>query len=160
MADLEQRKQKYEPVLRTPEIEGAQGAAPQSCRRSIGSAAIVVSETMATRRPGILNQLLASGGPALFSQLAGGGGGLAALLAGGAKQFTPQQAEQVSPEAVQQLAAHAEKADPWLIDKASAFYSEHLTLIKTLGGAALTVGASGRIVAVPRNFAADVQAEP
>jgi len=94
------------------------------------------------QKAGILNQLLASGGPALFSQLAGGGGGLAALLA------------------VQQLAAHAEKADPWLIDKASAFYSEHLTLIKTLGGAALTVGASGRIVAVPRNFAADVQAEP
>ena len=51
MADLEQRKQKYEPVLRTPEIEGAQGAAPQSWRRSIGSAAVVVSETMATRRP-------------------------------------------------------------------------------------------------------------
>jgi len=107
-----------------------------------------------------LNQLLASGGPALFSQLAGGGGGLAALLAGGAKQFTPQQAEQVSPEVVQQLAAHAEKADPWLIDKASAFYSEHLTLIKTMGGGALTVGASGRIVAVLRDFAADVLVEP
>ena len=78
--------------------------------------------------------------------------GLAALLAGGAKQFTPQQAEQVSPEVVQQLAAHAEKADPWLIDKASAFYSEHLTLIKTMGGGALTVGASGRIVAVLRDL--------
>jgi len=75
------------------------------------------------------------------------------------KQFTPQQAEQVSPEVVRQLAAHAEKADPWLIDKASAFYSEHLTLIKTMGGGALTVGASGRIVAVLRDFAPDVQVE-
>jgi len=53
--------------------------------------------------------------------------------------LTPQQAAQVSPEVVQQLAAHAEKSDPSLIDKASAFYSEHPALIKTLGGAALTI---------------------
>jgi hypothetical protein len=40
---------------------------------------------------------------------------------------------------VQQLAAHAEKADPSIIDKASSFYAEHPTLVKTLGGAALTI---------------------
>lgn len=91
------------------------------------------------QKAGILNQLLASGGPALLSQLGGAGGGLAALLAGGATQLTPQQAAQVSPEVVQELAAHAEKSDPSLIDKASAFYSEHPALIKTLGGAALTI---------------------
>ena len=58
------------------------------------------------------------------------------------------------------IGGSAEKADPWLIDKASAFCSEHLTLIKTMGGGALTVGASGRIVAVLRDFAADVLVEP
>ncbi len=90
------------------------------------------------QKAGLLNQLLASGGPALLSQLGGAGGGLAALL-GGASQLTPEQAQKVSPEVVQQLAAHAEKSDPSLIDKASAFYSEHPALIKTLGGAALTI---------------------
>jgi len=96
------------------------------------------SQSNGDQRAGILNQLLASGGPALLSQLGGGGGGLSALL-GGASQLTPQQAAQVSPEVVQQLAAHAEKSDPSLVDKASAFYSEHPALIKTLGGAALTI---------------------
>jgi hypothetical protein len=90
------------------------------------------------QKAGILNQLLAAGGPALLAQLGSSGGGLASLLGGG-NQLTPQQAAQVSPEVVQQLAAHAEKSDPSLIDKASAFYSEHPALIKTLGGAALTI---------------------
>ncbi len=93
------------------------------------------------QKAGILNQLLASAGPGVLSQLtaAGGAGGLTALLAGGASKLTPEQAQSVSPEVVQQLAAHAEKADPSLIDKASSFYSEHPALIKTLGGAALTI---------------------
>ena len=64
---------------------------------------------------------------------------MAGLLQGGAKQITPEQAAQISPEAVQQLATHAEKADPSIIDRASSFYAEHPTLIKTLGGAVLSV---------------------
>ena len=91
------------------------------------------------QKAGILNQLLSSAGPGVLSQLAGGGGGLVALLAGGASKLTPDQAQKVSPEVVQQLAAHAEKSDPSVIDKASAFYSDHPALIKTLGGAALTI---------------------
>ena len=90
------------------------------------------------QKAGILNQLLASGGSGLLAQLGGAGGGLAALLGGGS-QLSAQQASQVSPEVVQQLTTHAEKSDPSLIDKASAFYSQHPTLIKTLGGAALTI---------------------
>ena len=96
------------------------------------------SQSTGEQKAGILNQLLASGGAGLLSQLGGAGGGLAALI-GGASQISAQQASQVSPEAVQQLAAHAQKSDPSVIDKASAFYSQHPTLIKTLGGAALTV---------------------
>jgi hypothetical protein len=97
------------------------------------------SSSSGDQKAGILNQLLASGGPALLSQLGGAGGGLASLLGGGTSQITPQQAEQISPDVVQKLATHAEKSDPSLIDKASAFYSEHPALIKTLGGAALTI---------------------
>jgi len=93
------------------------------------------------QKAGILNQLLASGGPSLLAQLGGAGGGLAALLGGGS-QVTADQAQKVSPEVVQQLATHAEKSDPSLIDKASEFYSQHPALIKTLGGAALTIAMS------------------
>jgi len=91
------------------------------------------------QKAGILNQLLASAGPGVLAQLAGGGGALANMLSGGGSQVTAVQAQQVSPEVVQQLASHAEKSDPSTIDKASSFYAEHPTLVKTLGGAVLTV---------------------
>lgn len=86
----------------------------------------------------MLNQLVASLGPGPLSQLAGGGV-LTGLLGGGAKAITPEQAQEVSPDLVQQLASHAEKSDPSVVDKASAFYAQHPTLVKTLGGAALSI---------------------
>jgi hypothetical protein len=89
------------------------------------------------QKAGILNQLLASIGPGALANVPGAGA-LAGLLGGGTT-VTPQQAQQVSPEVVQQLAAHAEKADPSIIEKASAFYAQHPTLVKTLGGAALSI---------------------
>ena len=89
------------------------------------------------QKAGMLNQLLASAGPSALTQLVGGGA-LAGLL-GGSKQLTPEQAENVSPDQVQQIAVHAEKNDPSIVDKASAFYAQHPTLIKTLGGAALSI---------------------
>jgi hypothetical protein len=67
------------------------------------------------------------------------GTGLASVLQGGATQLTPEQAQQVTPEMVQQMAAHAEKANPSIIESCSAFYAQHATLVKTLGGAALTI---------------------
>ena len=98
------------------------------------------SQSNGDQKAGILNQLLGAAGPGALAALAGaGGGGLASLLQGGATQITPQQAEKISPEAVQQLATHAEKADPSIVDQASQFYAQHSTLIKTLGGAALTL---------------------
>lgn len=96
------------------------------------------SQSSGDQKAGIVNQLLASAGPGVLASL-GGGGALAGLLQGGAKQITPDQAKQISPEAIQQLASHAEKADPSIIDRASSFYAEHPTLIKTLGGAVLSV---------------------
>jgi hypothetical protein len=97
------------------------------------------SQSNGDQKAGILNQLVAAVGPGMLSQLlGGGGGGLASLLSGGS-QLTSAQAQQVSPEVVQQLAAHAEKSDPSIIDRASSFYAEHPALVKTLGGAALTI---------------------
>jgi hypothetical protein len=90
------------------------------------------------QKAGILNQLLASVGPGVLAQLAGGGA-LTRLLGSAGQQITPDQAQAVSPDVVQQLATHAEKSDPSIVDKASAFYAEHSSLVKTLGGAALTI---------------------
>jgi hypothetical protein len=95
------------------------------------------SQSNGEQKAGILNQLLASAGPGVLASL--GGGGLAGLLPGGATQVSPEQANQISPEALQEIATHAEKADPSIVDRASAFYAEHPTLIKTLGGAVLSM---------------------
>jgi hypothetical protein len=95
------------------------------------------SQSNSDQKAGMLNQLIASVGPSVLTQLAGGGA-LAGLL-GGANKLTADQAQSVSPELVQQMAMHAEKNDPSIIDKASAFYAQHPALIKTLGGAALSI---------------------
>lgn len=98
-----------------------------------------------SQRASILNMLISTLGPTLVSQVlarsssGGGGAGLAGLLSGGQKEVTPAQAEQVSPEAVQEIAAQAEQKDGSVIDQLSDFYAQHPTLIKTLGGAALTI---------------------
>ncbi|HST20659.1 MAG TPA: hypothetical protein VLR90_06055 [Blastocatellia bacterium] len=93
------------------------------------------------QRAGILNTLISTLGPTIAAQLFARKGlsGLAGLLGGGQTEVTPEQAEQVSPEDVQDIAAHAEKQDPSIIDMASNFYAEHPTLVKSLGGAALAI---------------------
>ena len=97
-----------------------------------------------SQQAGVLNTLLASAGPGLLSSLLSGGGvpGLASILGSGATHLTPEQAAQVPVEEVQQLAEHVEKHDPSIVDQISGFYSEHPTLIKTLGGAALAIAMS------------------
>jgi len=84
-----------------------------------------------SQRAGVLNALLSAAGP----------GGLSALgsLFGGQTQVTPEQAQNIPPEVVQQMAEHAEKHDPSIVDRLSQIYAEHPTAIKTLGGAALTI---------------------
>lgn len=86
----------------------------------------------AQQRAGILNQLLSSAGPGVAS-------GLLGSLLGGGSQVTPDQAQAVPPEAVHQLAEHAEKNDPSIIDKASSFYAQHPTLVKALGAGSLAL---------------------
>ena len=90
------------------------------------------------QKAGMLNQLISSVSPATLTQVLSGSG-LGGLAAGAGAQLTADQAQKLSPEAVQQLAAHAEKANPSIIDSLSTFYAQHGTLVKTLGGAALTV---------------------
>src|SRR5580700_5637942 len=81
------------------------------------------------QKAGLLNQLMANVTPAMLSSIAGGGA-LAGLLKSGG-QITPEQAQQVSPQAKQ--------ANPSIVDTVSNFYAQHTTLCKTLGGAALSI---------------------
>ncbi len=86
------------------------------------------------QRAGLLNRLLSSVGP---GALAGLPGGLAGLLGSGEVQ--PEQAAQVSPKDVQEIAAEAEKQNPSIIDQVSSFYSQHPQVVQALGGLALTI---------------------
>lgn len=95
------------------------------------------------QQAGLLNTLIAAAGPTVVSQILSRSGGsgldIGRLISGGQTQLDPQQAQTVPPEAVQEIAAHAEKRNPSIVDQVSGFYAQHPTLIKSLGGAALTV---------------------
>lgn len=102
------------------------------------------------QRAGMLNQLLATLGPAVLAQLAGGRsggqgglgglGGLAGIFGGGAPaQVTPEQAAQVSPEEVRELAERAEQQNPGIVERMGDFYAQNPTLVKAIGGAALAI---------------------
>jgi hypothetical protein len=86
-----------------------------------------------TQKAGILNQLLAAA-PQLMQS--GALGNLAGVL-GGASQVTPEQAAQVDPATVQQIAEHAQTHNPSVVEMASSFYAQHPTLVQGLGAAAL-----------------------
>ena len=90
------------------------------------------------QKAGMINHLLSSVSPGALTQVLSGAG-LAGLLGAGSTQLTADQAEKLSPEAVQQLATHAQNANPSVVDAVSNFYAQHTTLVKTLGGAALTI---------------------
>jgi len=99
------------------------------------------------QRANILNSLLATVGPALLSSVlsrhGGGLGSLAGMLGGGRAQVTPEQAQQIPPQAVEEIAREAEKTDPTVIDRVSDFYAEHPTLVKSLGAVALAIAMRG-----------------
>lgn len=106
------------------------------------------SNSSGQQRASILNTLIAAVGPMILSQVlsrkanasSGGLASLTGLLGGGQqKAITPEQAEQIPVEAVEEMADLAEKKDPSVIDQISNFYAEHPTLVKTLGAAALTI---------------------
>ena len=87
------------------------------------------------QQAGILNHLIGALGPAASSGILGGLLGSNA----GQTQIQPEQASQVSPEAVHQLANEAQKSNPSIVDQASSFYAQHPTLVQGLGAGALAM---------------------
>ena len=90
------------------------------------------------QKAGMLNQLISAVSPAMLGQILSGTG-LAGLVGAAGAQLTPDQAQKVSPEVMQQLATNAQKANPSIIDSLSTFYAQHGSLVKTLGSAVLMV---------------------
>ena len=87
------------------------------------------------------------GGMGGMGGVGGGLGGLLGSLLGGGglsqgatpPQITPQDAEKLSPEEVQELASRAEQEHPGIIDQMSRYYAQNPQLFKALGGAALAI---------------------
>jgi hypothetical protein len=92
------------------------------------------------QKANVLNELIATAGPMLPSLLGSSaiGGMLSQVLSSGGT-ITPAQAQQIPPDVVQQIATHAEKQDPSIIDRVSGIYAEHPQLIKTLGSGVLAI---------------------
>lgn len=86
------------------------------------------------QRAGILSHLMNAAGPSAT-------GGLLSELGGSANtnQVTPEQAQQVRPETVQQLAEHAQAADPSILQRAAEFYSQHPQVVQSLGAGAVAM---------------------
>jgi len=108
------------------------------------------------QRAHILNMLLTTVGPLAVQQIlarrkrgtaaSGQGGVLGQILRGGssAPPVTPQTADQLDPQDVEDIAREAEKKDPSVIDRITQVYAQQPHLVKMLGGAALAI-ALGRM---------------
>ncbi|HTD59523.1 MAG TPA: hypothetical protein VK679_02670, partial [Gemmatimonadaceae bacterium] len=64
---------------------------------------------------------------------------LSQLLTAAGSSATPIQAQQMSPEAVAQLAEQAHAANPAVINEMSALFAQHPQLVKGLGAEVLGV---------------------
>lgn len=93
------------------------------------------------QKAGMLNQLISGLGPGALASILGSGalGGLAGAAGGAPGPIAAQDASKLTPDQVQQIAAHAEQRSPGIIDKMGSFYAAHPGLVKTLGSAALTI---------------------
>jgi hypothetical protein len=126
---------------RTPEF--AQMASQLFGRASGPQRAGMLNALLATVAPIVLQQILArrQRGPSSGAAQGGGlGGVLEKILRGdGPPKVTPEVAEQVTPQEVEEIAREAEKKDPSVIDRISEIYAQQPQLVKVLGGAALAI---------------------
>lgn len=87
------------------------------------------------QKAGLLNTLLGKLQPEERRHVLGDTGAAGAPSA----NVPPETAAQIKPEQVAAMASQAERRDPSIVDQAASFYAQHPGLVKTLGGAALTV---------------------
>lgn len=99
----------------------------------------------------LLNGLISAAGPAILAALSREPRlqSIVERVKGG-MGVTPQQAEQVSVDEVQQIASNAKDEDPSIVERVSQFWADQPQIFKTLGAAALTVILAG--IAKRRNI--------
>jgi hypothetical protein len=83
------------------------------------------------QKAGLLNRLFATTPSSVAGEVM--------TMLKGERQVTPEEAQTVPAEAVQQAAEKAERNDPSIVDKVSEYYAQHPGLVKTLGVGALAV---------------------
>ncbi|MEP6941919.1 MAG: hypothetical protein ABI981_03225 [Betaproteobacteria bacterium] len=130
-----------------PEVLG-QGVADAFRNDATPSFGAMVGQMFGQSNPqqqaGVLNQLLRSIGPGALAALGGGIlGRMSAPAGAGVPQVTPDQAAQVTPTQVQDIAARAEQHDPSVLDRIGGYYAQHPEVVKTLGSAALAIALAG-----------------
>lgn len=81
------------------------------------------------QKAGLLNHLLGALGPEAAALIPGVSG----------INVTPQQASQITPEQVQQIAGQAQNKRPSVIDQVSSFYAQHPNVVKAVGGMAVSI---------------------
>jgi len=86
------------------------------------------------QRTGLLAQLVQAAGPALLSSFAGGA---LSHLAQPGVPVQPADTDALTPAQAGELASAAHANDPGIVDRVGAFYSQHPTVVKALGAAAL-----------------------
>ena len=91
------------------------------------------------QRTGLLQRLIQSAGPAVLSSFAGGA--LSHLAQPGASAQVSD-ANAISPAQAGELAAAARQSNPGIVSELGSFYTQHPTLVKTLGTAALSMALS------------------
>jgi hypothetical protein len=86
------------------------------------------------QKANVLNTLLGSAPDAVRTELA-----KTAPDLGATGTISPQQAGNVSPDAIQGIARQVEQKDPSIVDKLSSVYANHPTLVRALGTTAMIV---------------------
>lgn len=83
-------------------------------------------------RAGLLNRLLQSAGGSGAVASLPGLAAISRLFGGNQQQVAPDQAAQIPPQEVEQLAAHAQSQNPQAVKGISQFAAEHPNLLKAL----------------------------
>jgi hypothetical protein len=137
---VEKVEQDFDQVTkRAPIQDVTQGLAEAFRSHQTPSFGQTLAEVFGQSDPGqraeMLNQLLDGAGPNLLGSLLGD----SALRRTGTKPaVSPEQAAQLRPEQVQQIADEAEKENPAIVEMMSSFYAQNPVLAKPLGGAVLS----------------------
>ena len=118
--------------------KGLSAAFGSSQTPDIGAmASQLFGQSNGSQQAGMLNQLIKSLGPVVMASLAGGV--LKKVMSPGQTQITPEQAQQLSPQQVQDVVSQASQAHPGVADQLGEFYAQHRGLVNTLGGIAATI---------------------